>query len=55
MAIPQAFGELKNKLSSPPVFKFAKLDKPFEVHTGMNDFGIGEVLMQGGWPLCMRV
>jgi hypothetical protein len=41
----QAFGELKNKLSSPPVLKFAKFDKPFEVHTGVSDFCIGGVLM----------
>ena len=30
----QVFGELKTKFSSPPVVKFAELDKPFEVHTG---------------------
>ena len=30
----QAFGELKSKLSSPPVLKFVDFDKHFEVHTG---------------------
>ena len=37
----QAFGELKTKFSSPHVIKFAELDKPFEVHTGVSDFTIG--------------
>ena len=37
----QAFGELKNKFSSPPVLKFANFDKPFEVYTGASDFTIG--------------
>jgi len=30
----QAVGELKSKVSSPPVLKFAEFDKPFEVYTG---------------------
>ena len=37
----QVFEELKTKFSSPPVVKFAELDKPFEVHTGASDFTIG--------------
>ena len=41
----QAFGELKTKLSSPPVLKFAEFDKPFEVHTGVSDFANGGLLM----------
>ena len=50
----QAFGELESEFSSPPVLKFAELDKPFEVHTGASDFSIGGWLMQGEWPLHMR-
>jgi len=41
----QVFGELKTKLSSPPVLKFLEFDKPFEVHTGVNDFANGGLLM----------
>lgn len=47
----QAFEELKNKLSSPPVLKFPEFDKPFEVHTDASDFAIGGVLMQDGRPI----
>ena len=46
-----AFEELKSKLSSPPVLKFPKFDKPFEVHTDASDFAIGGVLMQDGRPI----
>jgi hypothetical protein len=41
-------------LSSPPVLKFAKLDKPFEVHTGVRNFAISGLLMHVGWPFHMR-
>jgi hypothetical protein len=34
----QAIGELKSKLSLPPVLKLAEFAKPFEVHTGARDF-----------------
>ena len=44
----QAFRELKNNLSSPPVLKFPEFDKPFEVHTDASNFVIGGVLMQDG-------
>ena len=37
----QVFGELKSKFSLPPVLKFAELDKPFEVHTGVSAFANG--------------
>ena len=47
----QAFEELKSKLSSPPMLKFPKFDKPFEVHTDASDFAIGGVLMQDGRPI----
>ena len=50
----QVFGELKTKLSLPPVFKFLEFDKPSEVHTKMSDFAIGGLLMWDGWPLHMR-
>jgi hypothetical protein len=30
----QAVGELKNKVSLPPVLKFMEFDKPFEVYMG---------------------
>jgi hypothetical protein len=30
----QTVGELKSKVSSPPVLKFVEFDKPFEVYTG---------------------
>ena len=38
----QAVGELKNKVSSPPVLKFVEFDKPFEVYTGASDFALAE-------------
>ena len=41
----KVFGELKTKFSSPPVLKFAEFDKPLEVHTGVNDFANGILLM----------
>ena len=47
----QASEELKSKLSSPPMLKFPKFDKPFEVHTDASDFAIGGVLMQDGRPI----
>jgi hypothetical protein len=50
----QAFGELKSKLFSPPVFKFAELDKSFEMYTGVSDFAIDALLMHIEWPLFMR-
>ena len=36
----QAIGELKSKLSLPPVLKLAEFAKPFEVHTGASHFAI---------------
>ena len=50
----QVFEELKNKLSSPPMFKFSEFDKPFEVHTDASDFAIGGVLMQDGRPIVYK-
>jgi hypothetical protein len=38
----QAVGELKSKVSSPPVLKFAEFDKPFEVYMGASDFALAE-------------
>ena len=38
----QVFKEFKSKFSLPPVVRFAEFDKPFEVHTGTNDFTISE-------------
>ena len=43
-----AFGELKRRLTSAPVFKNPEFKKPFEVHTYASDFAIGGVLMQEG-------
>jgi len=39
------FEDLKNKLSSTLVLKFLNFTKLFEVHTNVNDFAIGGVLM----------
>ena len=50
----QAFKELKEKLSSPPVLKFPEFEKPFEVHTDASDFAIGGVLMQEGRPIAFE-
>ena len=41
----QIFGELKNKLSSPPMLKFAEFDKLIEKHMGASDFANGGFLM----------
>ena len=49
----KSLGELKTNFSSPPVVKFAELDRPFEVHTGVNDFANGGLLMEDGWALYM--
>ena len=39
----QAFGELKSKLFSPPMIRFAEFDKPFEVHTGASYLPLADV------------
>ena len=43
-----AFGELKRKLSLPPVLKIPNFNDFFEVHTDDNDFVVSEMLMQDG-------
>ena len=44
----QTFGELKSKLSLPPMLKFGEFDKPFEMDMGVSGFFIGGFLMQDG-------
>jgi hypothetical protein len=45
---------LKDKFSSTLVLKFPNFTKLFEVHTDVNDFVIGGVLMQEGHPIAFE-
>jgi hypothetical protein len=45
---------LKEKISSAPMLKFLDFTKPFEVHTNVNDYTIGAILMQNGHPIAFE-
>jgi hypothetical protein len=50
----QAFEELRNKLSSPPMLKVFKFFKPFKVHTNASDFAIEGELIQDTRPIAFK-
>ncbi len=49
-----AFDLLKGKLLSTSVLRFLNFVKPFEVHMNINDFVVGEVLMEKGHPIAFQ-
>ena len=47
----KAFQEVKTLLSTAGVLKYPEFDKKFKVHTDVNGFDIGGVLIQNGHPV----
>jgi len=43
-----AFEVLKMAITEEPVLALLDLNKPFELHTDVSDFAVGEVLIQEG-------
>jgi len=50
----KAFDELKEKISSTPLFALPDLRQSFEIQTDASDYAIGAVLMQHGKPICFH-
>lgn len=49
------FNKLKELLLTVDVLKYPEFDKEFEVYTDVNDFAIGDVLIQDDHPEPLRV
>lgn len=51
----KVFNDHKKLLISLKVFKYSDISKPFEVHTDVNDFAIGSILMQNGRRIVFEI